>query len=79
MRLAGMLTVLEAAQLLGYAECTVWRHINKGLIRKVQVKKGYRVFIPREEIMRIKAGVIMTPAHKEVLDVDASNGAEGMS
>jgi excisionase family DNA binding protein len=58
MRVNRMLTIEEAAQLLGYSITTVNRHLRKGLIRKVQVRKGYRVFIPQSEILRIKAGII---------------------
>jgi excisionase family DNA binding protein len=54
---SGMLTVPEAAQLLGYSEITVWRHLGKGLIRKSQVSKGYKVLIPYTEVLRIKTGI----------------------
>lgn len=64
MRSTGMLTVSEAAQLLGYSDCTVWRHINRGLIKKVQVDKWCRVFIPHEEIIRIKTGIVISSKGK---------------
>ena len=57
MKLANAVTPQEAAQLLGYAECTVYRHIAKGIIKKLQVAQGHRVLIPVSEITRIKLGI----------------------
>jgi predicted site-specific integrase-resolvase len=69
MRLSGMLTVLETAQLLGCAEVTIWRYIRKGFIRKVQVAHQHRVFIPHTEVLRIKSGIVMEPKPKGGKDV----------
>ncbi len=56
MRSTNLLTVQEAAQLLGVADVTVWRYLAKGVMKKVQVAPGHRVFVPWKEVLRIKSG-----------------------
>jgi excisionase family DNA binding protein len=49
-----LLSVRDAARLLGVGESTLWRSASRGEILKVRV--GRRVLIPRTEIDRIAAG-----------------------
>jgi excisionase family DNA binding protein len=49
-----LLSVRDAARLLGVGESTLWRSASRGEILKVRV--GRRVLIPRSEIDRIAAG-----------------------
>ncbi len=49
-----LLSVRDAAHLLGVGESTLWRSCSRGEVLKVRV--GRRVLIPRAEIDRIAAG-----------------------
>ena len=49
-----LLSVADAARLLGVGESTLWRAASRQEILKVRV--GRRVLIPRSEIDRIAAG-----------------------